>query len=112
MVGNLAHNVVDKETARTPLGACHSRKNIHHQVFFVFGCFAPMLPKHGHRGIAGVAIKNREFERVGKIAITLGVIAQFAQIAFTHGREFILKNQERIRAECRLRNTGLLREGP
>lgn len=86
VIGYLAHHIVNEEAIGSPPGSGDSRKHIDHQGFFVLGRLTPMFSQNRHRGVAGVAIEDGELKRVGKLAVTLSVITQFAQIALIHAR--------------------------
>lgn len=84
MVGNLPHHIVDDEILVAVLGARHERERFGHESSFGVGADRSMLSKHGHRGVAGIAVKDGKAKGVGELAITLGVFAQLTKLAISH----------------------------
>jgi len=76
MVRNLAHNAVDYEVLVSVFGPCYQRQRLGHEGSFRFGADCAMLSQYGHRGVTGIAIKDRETKRIGEAAIMLSVFAQ------------------------------------
>src|SRR5690242_12864404 len=80
VVGYLAHHIVNEVAIGAPLDTGDSRKHIDHKGFFVRGRLTPMVSQDRHRSVAGVAIEDGKLKGVGKLAVTLSIITQFAQI--------------------------------
>ena len=95
MVGNLSHYPVDHEVLVSVLDPCHERERFGHESSFRLGADRSMLSKYGHRGVAGIAIKDGKAKRVGELAIALGVFVQFAKLALSHRPSHIGANDAR-----------------
>lgn len=84
MVGNLSHYTVDHEVLVSVLDPRHERERFGHESSFRVGADRSMLSKYGHRGVAGIAVKDGKAKGVGELAITLGVFAQLTKLAISH----------------------------
>src|SRR5260370_42492327 len=86
VIGNLPHDAVDHERVRPVLLARDDGERFGHERALVFSRRRAMIAQHGHRRIAGVAVEDRELERMYELTIALRVILEFAQFALGHQR--------------------------
>src|SRR5260370_31020857 len=86
VIGNLPHDAVDHERVRPVLLARDDGERFGHERALVFSGRRAMIAQHGHRRIAGVAVEDREFERMYELAVALRVIPEFTQFALGHHR--------------------------